>query len=71
MTPAFRDIYNKFGVKGFWRGCTGSIPRLVVASAVQLPTFDQSLRKPRKYRKFLERLKCLVFSDVDFYDFQN
>jgi len=43
MTGAFREIYKDFGVIGFWRGMSSSIPRLVVASAVQLPTFEKSL----------------------------
>jgi solute carrier family 25 protein 34/35 len=38
---AFRQIYLQEGIPGLWRGVTGSIPRLVVGSAVQLTTYSQ------------------------------
>ncbi|OXA64673.1 solute carrier family 25 member 35 [Folsomia candida] len=54
MTPAFREIYNKWGLAGFWRGCTSSVPRVVVASAVQLPVFDESIQFIRRQKLFSE-----------------
>jgi len=54
MTPAFRDIYKKWGFIGFWRGCSSSVPRVVVASAVQLPVFDESLQFIKRQKLFRE-----------------
>ncbi|ODM97434.1 Solute carrier family 25 member 35 [Orchesella cincta] len=54
MMPAFGEIYRKFGVLGFWRGTTGSLPRLVVASAVQIPTFEKTLEFVKSKHIFKE-----------------
>jgi len=54
MMPAFADIYKKWGIYGFWRGCSSSVPRVVVASAVQLPVFDASLQLVKRTKTFAE-----------------
>ncbi|EGD73106.1 hypothetical protein PTSG_04820 [Salpingoeca rosetta] len=46
---AFRGILHESGVKGLWRGVTGSIPRLIVGSSVQLSTYSQSREVLQKY----------------------
>eukprot|EP00043_Microstomoeca_roanoka_P017296 m.180251 g.180251 ORF g.180251 m.180251 type:complete len:311 (-) comp16612_c0_seq4:2973-3905(-) len=38
---AFRQILKESGVPGLWRGFTGSVPRLVVGSSVQLSTYSK------------------------------
>jgi solute carrier family 25 protein 34/35 len=51
MTPAMIAIYKEFGVKGLYRGITSTLPRVVVASAVQLSTFSKSLGTLRLKKK--------------------
>jgi len=43
MTSAFQAIYKKYGVLGLWRGSTSAIPRVSIASAVQMITFEKAL----------------------------
>lgn len=44
---ALRNIYQKHGLLGLWRGASGAVPRLAVGSASQLATFYT-------FREFLE-----------------
>ncbi|XP_043932037.1 solute carrier family 25 member 35 [Protopterus annectens] len=39
---AFLSIYKAHGIIGLWRGCSASVPRVMVGSAVQLSTFSTS-----------------------------
>jgi solute carrier family 25 protein 34/35 len=41
FTDAFAKIYKTHGLKGLWRGATGSMVRVTVGSSVQLPTFTK------------------------------
>ena len=43
MVPALTGIYRKFGIPGLFRGLSSTYPRIIVASAVQLSTFEKSL----------------------------
>eukprot|EP00056_Hartaetosiga_gracilis_P021841 m.26798 g.26798 ORF g.26798 m.26798 type:complete len:325 (+) comp9295_c0_seq1:36-1010(+) len=39
-TGAFRQILREGGIRGLWRGASGSVPRLVAGSSVQLGTYN-------------------------------
>lgn len=39
---AFLSIYKEHGITGLWRGCSASVPRVMVGSAVQLSAFSTS-----------------------------
>ncbi|CAL8142757.1 unnamed protein product [Orchesella dallaii] len=55
MIPAFRDIYRKYGLLSFWRGSTSSIPKIGVASLVQIPTYLKTLEFVKSKQIFQER----------------
>ncbi|XP_065335999.1 solute carrier family 25 member 35-like [Cloeon dipterum] len=40
MVSTFRQIYWEHGLKGLWRGANSTVPRMAVASAAQLTSFD-------------------------------
>ncbi|XP_065336050.1 solute carrier family 25 member 35-like [Cloeon dipterum] len=37
---AFKQIYGEHGLKGLWRGTNSAVPRMAVASAAQLTSYD-------------------------------
>lgn len=37
---AFKQIYGEHGIKGLWRGSNSAVPRMAVASAAQLTSYD-------------------------------
>jgi len=37
---AFKQIYGEHGLTGLWRGANSAVPRMAVASAAQLTSFD-------------------------------
>jgi len=43
LRQAFKSIYQKYGILGLWRGSTSAVPRVAVASAVQMLTFEKSV----------------------------
>ena len=43
--PALRDVYQKFGIRGLWRGVSGALARVMMGSAVQLSTFSTAKEK--------------------------
>jgi solute carrier family 25 protein 34/35 len=42
MVHAFRSIYTQHGFVGLWRGTSSMIPRMAVASASQLLSFEKT-----------------------------
>lgn len=43
MFQAIRHIYKNHGILGLWRGSSSAVPRVSVASGVQMITFEKSL----------------------------
>lgn len=41
MSDAFKIIFNEQGIKGLWRGVSGSMARVTVGSAAQLSIFSK------------------------------
>ena len=49
MIEALLSTHKEFGVKGLYRGISSTLPRVIVASAVQLSTFSKSLGRQKLY----------------------
>jgi len=64
MGIALKSIYAQHGVLGLYRGISSALPRVVVASAVQLSTFETSLGKPKQ--GFIEIDQNLDFPVITF-----
>lgn len=42
MSAAFRQIYNKNGIPGLWRGSVAALPRAALGSGAQIATFGKT-----------------------------
>ena len=42
MMDAFKQIYNKRGIYGLWRGSMAAIPRAAIGSGAQIATFGKT-----------------------------
>ena len=42
MMEAFSSIYKQHGIPGLWRGTSAMIPRIAVANAGQLLSFEKT-----------------------------
>ena len=45
MIQILQEIYANHGVKGLWRGVSAVVPRVMVGSAVQIPSFTFAKEK--------------------------
>ena len=59
MVAALMGIYKRFGILGLFRGISSTYPRVVVASAVQLSTFEKSLGTV-KFLQNYNHMFCLL-----------
>ena len=58
LVPAFLDIGRKEGFRGYFRGLSAFGPRVMVASGVQLSTYDEVKQWLRTKRNFNDGLGC-------------
>lgn len=47
---AFKNIYEKHGVRGFWHGSQGFVLRSTTVSGIQLTVFNQCKEFSQKYQ---------------------